>query len=412
MQTLDANDDPIATVGEYFYDGDGKRVKKYVPDTGEVTVFVYDAGGKLIGEYSTVVQTGSDAKTVYTTNDHLGSPRINTDATGQVISRHDYHPFGEEIARTGYGSDSIRKRFTEYERDIETGLDLATLRYFESRTGRFRSPDPYNIVFEKNDGRTQDEQKSILINYTAQPQNWNKYVYVLNNPLILIDPLGELWMMVGTDKVQWVDKCPEKTTCYEVLVFNGELQNGTGWIRIFGSRNQNDITDYYSNANGQIDLNQLAAHHDAKFIIAQGQNIPEEFLSARAAATLFLVAHIYSRGRPQDLLLVFTAGNLQTGKGCVYNSGKPCHASHDGGNANRYSIHRQCRKGCPNIYPGRPGANERPDHALCKLWLQCGLHRRSIKVRAKFYFEKNRGWPSRSYSLRRQSEVDGAKCKK
>jgi hypothetical protein len=45
----------------------------------------------LIGEYSTVVQTGSDAKTVYTTNDHLGSPRINTDAVGSVISRHDYH---------------------------------------------------------------------------------------------------------------------------------------------------------------------------------------------------------------------------------------------------------------------------------------------------------------------------------
>jgi YD repeat-containing protein len=76
------------TIGEYFYDGDGKRVKKVVPG-GETTVFVYDAGGKLVGEYSSVVQTGSDAKTVYTTNDHLGSPRINTDATGQGISRHD-----------------------------------------------------------------------------------------------------------------------------------------------------------------------------------------------------------------------------------------------------------------------------------------------------------------------------------
>ena len=76
-----------------------------------------DAGGKLIGEYSTIVQTGSNAKTVYTTNDHLGSPRINTDGTGQVISRHDYHPFGEEVSRSGYGSDTIRKQFTGYERD-------------------------------------------------------------------------------------------------------------------------------------------------------------------------------------------------------------------------------------------------------------------------------------------------------
>lgn len=112
--------DTNGTIGEYFYDGDGRRVKKIVPSTGEVTVFVYDAASKLIGEYSTVVQTGSNAKTVYTTNDHLGSPRINTDGTGQVISRHDYHPFGEEIARTGYGSDTIRKQFTGCERDNES----------------------------------------------------------------------------------------------------------------------------------------------------------------------------------------------------------------------------------------------------------------------------------------------------
>ena len=114
--------DTNGTIGTYFYDGDGKRVKKIAGS--EETIFVYDAGGKLIGEYSTVVQTGSNAKTVYTTNDHLGSPRINTDAIGQVLSRHDYHPFGEEIARAGYGSDTIRKQFTGYERNGETGWIL------------------------------------------------------------------------------------------------------------------------------------------------------------------------------------------------------------------------------------------------------------------------------------------------
>src|SRR5690606_14916054 len=71
--------DGRGTIGQYWYDGVGRRVKKHVPSTGETTVFVYDAGAKLIGEYSTVVQTGGNAKTVYTTNDHLGSPRINTD---------------------------------------------------------------------------------------------------------------------------------------------------------------------------------------------------------------------------------------------------------------------------------------------------------------------------------------------
>ena len=48
-----------SSIGTYFFDGDGKRVKKVVPGTGEVTVFVYDAAGKLIGEYSTVGRWGS-----------------------------------------------------------------------------------------------------------------------------------------------------------------------------------------------------------------------------------------------------------------------------------------------------------------------------------------------------------------
>src|SRR3990170_7960414 len=84
--------------GEYFYDGDGKRIKKYVPSTGETTIFVYDAAGKLVAEYSTVMASPQDAKVAYLTNDHLGSPRINTDQNGAVTARHDYHPFGEEIS--------------------------------------------------------------------------------------------------------------------------------------------------------------------------------------------------------------------------------------------------------------------------------------------------------------------------
>ncbi|KXK07351.1 MAG: cell well associated RhsD protein [Acidobacteria bacterium OLB17] len=135
-------------VGQYLYDGDGKRVKKYVPSTGEVTVFVYDAGGKLAAEYSTIVEAAQDAKVSYLTNDHLGSPRINTDATGAVTARHDYHPFGEEVftaQRTtglGYASDTIRKQFTSYERDTETDFDFAQARMYANRLGRFTSPDP------------------------------------------------------------------------------------------------------------------------------------------------------------------------------------------------------------------------------------------------------------------------------
>ncbi len=72
------------TIGEYSYDGDAKRVKKFVPATGEITIFVYDIEGKMVAEYSTVIE--QSPKISYLTHDHLGSPRILTDQFGAVIS--------------------------------------------------------------------------------------------------------------------------------------------------------------------------------------------------------------------------------------------------------------------------------------------------------------------------------------
>jgi RHS repeat-associated protein len=74
----------------------------------------------------------------------------------------------------GYSSvDGIRKKFTGYERDSETGLDYAQARYFSSAQGRFTSPDPLLA-----------SAKSI------DPQSWNRYSYVGNNPMVFADPSG------------------------------------------------------------------------------------------------------------------------------------------------------------------------------------------------------------------------------
>jgi RHS repeat-associated protein len=170
-------DDEEEKIGEYWYDGDGKRVRKHVPATGEVTVFVYDAAGKLIAEYSTIVESTNDSKVAYLTNDHLGSPRFNTDTNGAITSRHDYHPFGEETATSqrttglGYIDDTVRKQFTGYERDNESELNYAINRYQSASHGRFTSPDPLGGI-------------------ASNPQTLNKYVYVINNPLNYVDPLG------------------------------------------------------------------------------------------------------------------------------------------------------------------------------------------------------------------------------
>jgi RHS repeat-associated protein len=91
-----------------------------------------------------------------------------------VTARHDYQPFGEEILRASYGADTVRKQFTSYERDNETELDFAQARMFSYGHGRFTSPDNF-------------------LNDTSQiePKSWNLYVYVLNNPMNSVDPLGE-----------------------------------------------------------------------------------------------------------------------------------------------------------------------------------------------------------------------------
>ncbi len=178
-------------VGQYFYDGDGKRVKKVVPATGETTVFVYDASGKMVAEYSTVISSAPQVS--YLTSDHLGSPRINTDQNGVVIARHDYLPFGEEIARPSYGADSTRQKFTAYERDTESELDFAQARFYNKTHGRFTSVDPYNIIFAAEDAEKEKEGKGqkLFNDYISQPQNWNRYAYVWNNPLRNTDPDGE-----------------------------------------------------------------------------------------------------------------------------------------------------------------------------------------------------------------------------
>jgi len=171
----------------YVYDGEGRRVQKV---TGtQSTTFVYDAGGQLAAEYSNV--NPAAVGTEYLTADHLGSTRLvtNTQTTAAqiVVSCHDYLPFGEE-AQAGTGgrsgcysqSDGVNQKFTGKERDAETassamqGLDFFGARYFSGAQGRFTSSDQ---TFA--DQRRED------------PQSWNLYAYVGNNPLRFVDINGK-----------------------------------------------------------------------------------------------------------------------------------------------------------------------------------------------------------------------------
>jgi len=178
----------------YRYDGDGNRVRKNFA-LGDQLRMVY-SGGQLIAEYD--LSTGSlkreyvyaakglvatiepSTGTRYATVDSLGSPRVITNSTGGVVSRHDLMPFGEELAagtggRTnamGYSvADGLRQRYTQKERDDETGLDYFGARYYGSQQGRFTGSDP-------------------KFGASNRPETWNAYTYASNNPLNRIDPDG------------------------------------------------------------------------------------------------------------------------------------------------------------------------------------------------------------------------------
>ena len=164
----------------YAYNGEGHRITKTTG--GATTLFVYNIGGQLVAEYTTGAPQGSG--TSYLTTDHLGSTRVVSDASGNVKARHDYLPYGEEVATTwsgrsgisGYAAtDSTRQRFTQKERDSESGLDYFGARYYSSAQARFTGVDPITIKRER----------------LRDPQRLNLYAYVRNNPLVFYDPDGQ-----------------------------------------------------------------------------------------------------------------------------------------------------------------------------------------------------------------------------
>jgi len=103
--------------------------------------------------------------------DALGSVRAITDQTGAVLERHDYLPFGEEWNPP---PSAAPRKFTGKERDAETGFDYFGARYLSATTGRFTTTDPAYTLGEN----------------LIDPQRWNRYAYVRNNPLRFIDPDG------------------------------------------------------------------------------------------------------------------------------------------------------------------------------------------------------------------------------
>ncbi len=110
----------------------------------------------------------------YFHRDHLGTSKLMTDFfSPTVVCDEVYHPFGQLQSELPSGCNAHVRKYTGKERDPESGLDYYGARYCNSVTGRFASADPSSRSMSPNN-----------------PQSWNRYAYVPNNPLSFVDPDG------------------------------------------------------------------------------------------------------------------------------------------------------------------------------------------------------------------------------
>ncbi len=170
--------DATKTYGMYNYDYAGKRVKKvegtittlnpfphYRTKNGAVTKY-YFANGERIAE-----RTGGTAATnvYYYHSDHLGSSNEVSNSTGAEVKATLFYPYGEDRAWTG--TKTLDFKYTGQEYDASTGLHNYGARYYNANFMHFISPD--STVPDR-----------------SNPQTFNRYAYVVNNPLKYKDPTG------------------------------------------------------------------------------------------------------------------------------------------------------------------------------------------------------------------------------
>jgi RHS repeat-associated protein len=83
----------------------------------------------------------------------------------------------------------VRQKFGGgHERDDETNLDFMQARYYSSGQGRFTSVDPENYQAMRD---------------LDNPQSWNAYAYVNNNPLTRVDPNGKGILSRIWNRIRW-----------------------------------------------------------------------------------------------------------------------------------------------------------------------------------------------------------------
>ena len=219
----------LATAGgyTYTYDGDGRRVKRQSgllgivswPDLSGRTLDESGLTGTMVREYvffngQRVARRDAANNAVhYFFSDHLGSTSLVTNATGTMAAcagyvsgeqETDYYPYGGEYPPFCSTISDQKFKFTGKERDAESSLDYFGARHYASSLGRYMRPDD-----------------PFADQHPGDPQSWNLYSYVRNNPLNATDPSGHECVSNSSGGWEWSGS---GETCEDVDAQNAEYK--------------------------------------------------------------------------------------------------------------------------------------------------------------------------------------------
>src|SRR5271157_2730664 len=182
MATVDTG-----STATYTYDALGRRVEGDVDGNPEY-FYIYDPVGNLLnaplggfgGDELTEPVAGrvlasyvnDRSYTYFKHGNALGSWGLITMQDGSVPQDQLYYPWGQTWTSGHYLFEPNYAAMTWY--NPESDLFLTPARSYGSRLGRWMSPDPAGLA---------------AVN-PADPQSWNRYAYVRNNPTSLTDPSG------------------------------------------------------------------------------------------------------------------------------------------------------------------------------------------------------------------------------
>jgi RHS repeat-associated protein len=181
----------------YTYDGQGKLVKRDQVFYGQhfVTVYIggiyertfqndspignvkyYSAFGRRIAmRVGSSIDPLNPGYLYFLLADNLGSTNTVLTSNGAVYQDVRYWPYGR--VRRESGVERTDKLFTGQQEEMgapDFGLYYYGARFYSTTLGRFISADP-------------------IVQAPFNPQNLDRYAYVLNNPLRYVDPTGTMW---------------------------------------------------------------------------------------------------------------------------------------------------------------------------------------------------------------------------